>query len=304
MAESPEHAFLETEFLQVLKNFSATSIYGYTEADRKKYDLSCILQRDWDRPLIGQALWSHEKGLDKDLRMLITSDSADIWTYILKDSIKNKAALFEVINDFKKSRYCNDLYKLKIFWIPPDFDADSEKQQKLIGDILKNAIVDDLLFNVVFGRLTADDFNYFIQGFSGLYGLQIAILSHIAVNGLWNYQRVHEALDVSKGPIREKIGQLQAKGFITGTGMGSYISLKGRVLLSIIKKTIEEYQTGNFSPELSFLLTKLEQPLSPTFSEDLSRMNNLDILLRDYNSALSYTGFTLDESKFKINGDF
>jgi hypothetical protein len=88
MSESPEHLFLKNQFLQIVEDFSSTKVYGYTEADRKKYDMSCIILRDWERPLVGQAMWSNEKGLDKDIRTLVTSERADIWAYVIKNTIK------------------------------------------------------------------------------------------------------------------------------------------------------------------------------------------------------------------------
>ena len=61
MAESAEHTFLKGEFLNVLETFSLTSIFGYVEGDRKKYDMSCVIKRDWERPLVGQALIPQEE---------------------------------------------------------------------------------------------------------------------------------------------------------------------------------------------------------------------------------------------------
>jgi hypothetical protein len=61
MAESPEHQFLKSEATKVLEDFSCLHLYGYTETDRKKFDFSCLLERDWSRPLVGQVLWKHSQ---------------------------------------------------------------------------------------------------------------------------------------------------------------------------------------------------------------------------------------------------
>jgi hypothetical protein len=68
VAEAPEHQFLSHKFLEVLAEFSQLKLYGYTEADRKKFDFACVLHRDWDRSLVGQTLWKHTEGIDKDIR--------------------------------------------------------------------------------------------------------------------------------------------------------------------------------------------------------------------------------------------
>lgn len=307
MAESPEHYFLKSEFLKVLEDFSATKIYGYSESDRKRYDMSCSIKRDWERPLVGQTLWGNESGIDKDVRTLVTTSEADIWAYVVRDSVKNRATLYEIVKDYKNSKYRESLFKLKLFWIPNDFDADKENERRVVGDILKNSVVDDLLFNIVFGNLTVTDFIFFIRGIRGIFGLPLAILSHIATNGLGNFVTIHKTLAVSKSPIREKAGQLQAKGFLTGTGLITHISLKGRVLLSIIKRLIEEYESKKFTPELVFILSKLGQQIEITTKDGetiIALTEDIKQLIEEYYSAKKFDGFTLDETKFIINGDY
>ncbi len=306
MAESPEHLFLKSSFLKVIEDFSSTDIYGYTEGDRKKFDMSCSLKRDWERPLVGQTLWSHEAGIDKDLRMLITEEEASIWAYVMRDTVKNRASVYEAIQDFKNSGYRDSLFKLRLFWVPPDFDADKESQRQLLHGILQEKIVDDILFHVIFGNLTRDDFQFFFEELVGIYGLSLALLAYIANHGMGNYVMLSDALGVSRGPIREKIGPLHAKRFITGTGLHLTISLKGRVFLSIVRRFMEEYRSGFLSPEMKFLLNRLGQEFilveienkDPTF---LPR--DLQTLVREYTSAERFPGFSLDESKFMVVTD-
>lgn len=71
MAESLEHEFLKNHFNLILQRFSNLKLYGFTETERKRFDLSCLLERDWTRPLVGQVLWRHSSGIDKDLRTLL-----------------------------------------------------------------------------------------------------------------------------------------------------------------------------------------------------------------------------------------
>ncbi len=62
MAESPEHEFLSTAFLDTLSEFANSRLYTYREASRRKFDFACDLIRDWTRPLVGQTLWKHTEG--------------------------------------------------------------------------------------------------------------------------------------------------------------------------------------------------------------------------------------------------
>jgi len=78
MPESPEHEFLKTRFNEVLRDFSSLKLYGFTETDRKRFDFSCLLERDWTRPVAGQVLWRHTDGIDKDVRTLLTDTESEI----------------------------------------------------------------------------------------------------------------------------------------------------------------------------------------------------------------------------------
>jgi hypothetical protein len=91
MAEAPEHVFLSNKFLEVLQRFSKSELYSYTEAERKKFDFACNLTRDWNRLVVGQTLWKHTEGVDKDIRTMLTDSNADIWTYIVRHNVKNRA---------------------------------------------------------------------------------------------------------------------------------------------------------------------------------------------------------------------
>ncbi len=263
MAEAREHGFLSRAFLEVLEEFSQLKLYGYTEAERRKFDFACVLKRDWDRPLVGQTLWKHTKGVDKDLRLLLTEPKADIWPYIARDNIKNRALLYEVVHDFRNSSYKNQLYKLKVFWIPQDFDADSERDREVIRDDLKSAVVQDILFNVIFGNLTSDDIRFFLSA-TGIQGLNLAVLYEVATRGFVNYPDLSDRLSVSPAPLRERILNLLGSGFLWQLGQGSsyYVSLRGRVFLELLHRLTVDFKTGHLTPELRYILSKLE--IEPT----------------------------------------
>ncbi|PCD05707.1 hypothetical protein CMV16_22000 [Peribacillus simplex] len=279
MAESPEHIFLSDYFLEVMYEFSELRLYGFKEADRKKYDFACILEKDWQRPLIGQTLWKHTEGIDKDIRIMLGEKQANIWSYIARDTTKNRALLHEVVEDYKNMGMENDLYRLKVFWVPHDFDADNLESQSIIKTILKESVVTDILFNIVFGTLSANDIRYFLND-TGLIGLNFAVLHEVATNGFINYPQLSKRFEVSAGPLRERIIRLTGSGLLWQLGTGSmyYVSLKGRVFLQIINRLFTEVVHNNtISAEMLFIIRKLG--LEPTkmvdrFEMDLSKVRN------------------------------
>ena len=265
MAEAPEHAFLCKKFLEIIEAFSKSEVYGYTEASRKKFDFACDIQRDWRRPLVGQTLWKHQEGVDKDIRSMVLEPDTDIWVYLIRDNVKNRALLQEVLQDFRRAAQGDQLFKLKRFWIPEDFDADDENARKVVESTLKDAIVNDLLLNVVFGKLSSTDVKYFLNA-PGALGLNLAVLYEIATQGFVNYPALSKKFGVSAGPLREKVFNLLGSGFIwcwQGASM-YYVSLKGRVFLDLLRKyTIEEENQATVSHEVKYLFKMLGVDIAP-----------------------------------------
>ena len=261
MAESPEHEFLKTHFNDVLRDFSALKLYGFTETDRKRFDFSCLLERDWTRPLAGQVLWRHTNGIGKDIQTLLTDAGSEIKVYLASDTVQHHSAFEETVSDFRRSGRFNDLFRLKAIWIPSDFDADKDKQRLVVGSIVKSKILEDILFNVVFGRITSGDIRLFL-GASGIAGLNLVVLHNIATEGFINIAGLHQRLGVSAGPIREKLLILSGAGFITKPiGVLKYeVTPKGRVFLDILGRLVIEYHGESIGTELAYVLTKLECP--------------------------------------------
>jgi len=253
MAEGPEHAFLKEKFIEVLYDFSQLKLYGFKETERKKFDFSCTLTRDWSRPLVGQTVWKNTKGMDKDIRLLISDKESEIKAYLARDTIEHRLLLEEVVSDFRKVTP-KQLFKLKVFWITQDFDADEVAQRNLVFDNLRNLIVKDILFNVVFGNLLPQDLELFLD-VSGIVGLNIALLCEIATNGFFNIPDMSKRLHTSKGPIREKLILLKSRELLKGDF--NEITPKGRALFDIIGRLRQELQAENLSPELQYILTKL-----------------------------------------------
>lgn len=259
MAEAPEHSFLSQKFLDILHGFSGLQLYGYTEAERKKFDFACDIHRDWRRVLVGQTLWKHDEGIDKDIRSLLTKSEADILAYVIRDNVKNRNAFSEAMQDFRNIGYGDQLFRLKPFWIPNDFDADSDQARKVVEDSLKMAVVQDILFNVIFGNLAVNDIRFFL-GLPGIPGLNLAILYKIATLGFTSYSLLSKELKVSINPVREKVLMLEGCGLVSRSGLGSpYISLKGRVFLELLRRLLIEVSDNNsLTPELRYILTWLD----------------------------------------------
>lgn len=258
MAESVEHLFLKDVATEILSDFSSTKLYGFTETERKKYDMSCLLERDWSRPLVGQVLWKHSDGIEKDIRTLITDKEAEIQLYVASDKVKHHALFEEVISDYRKSLYADQLWKLKTIWVPSDFDADNEEHRNIAKDIIKDQLVNDLLFNVVFGNLTKMDFIHFCYS-TGTPGLNIAILHHIATKGFTNIKGLSKALDVSAGPIRERLALMQGIGVLETPqgGINYQDTQKGRVLLELMSVVYSDTLSVSKNDELVYILNKL-----------------------------------------------
>lgn len=246
-----------------MEEFSALDLYGCAEADRRRFDFAVTLTRDWSRPLAGQTLWNHSAGVDKDIRMLMTDRESEIKAYVIRDNVKNHALLAEVIQDFKRTELGRDLFKLKTLWVPDGFDADDELQRATMRDVLRSSVVEDILFNVVFGRLSAQDVAVFLSA-SGTVGLTFALFLYIAREGMiGNIAEPKSALGVSAGPIRERLLVLQAAGFVgapngrPGVSLINELTAKGRVFLDVVARLSTELRSVSISEEFHYILEKL-----------------------------------------------
>lgn len=268
MAESAEHQFLSQCTTEVLGRLSRTSLYAYVEAERRKFDFACELHRDWSRPLVGQTLWNHTSGVDKDVRTMLLDAEADICAYVARDTIKARRLLSEVIHDFRSSGSIVRPHRLRVFWVPEDFDADDESQRRLVTELLSEQVSKDILMNVVFGNLTAEDVRFFVRT-SGLAGLHLALLFTIST-AAEEYSRVRdlaEILQVSQGAIRERLIRLSGSGFLRQFGGGATLAgatLKGRVFLDLCGVLRREAASEVLSAELLHLMRLLDMRYAPS----------------------------------------
>lgn len=123
------------------------------------------------------------------------------------------------MKDFRSSGAPVAPHRLRVFWVPQDFDADDEAQRELVAGLLRESVSRDILMNVVFGNLTAEDVRFFVRT-SGVAGPHLAVLYMIST-ALEPYLRTKELaaqLGVSAGAIRERLLRLLGCGFLTQFG--------------------------------------------------------------------------------------
>ena len=266
MAESGEHRFLSQCITNTLAQLSQSNLYTYAEAERRKFDFACELKRDWSRPLVGQTLWRHTAGVDKDLRTMLLDPEAEICAYVARDTIKARRLLSEAIKEFRVIGKNIAPHRLKVFWVPQDFDADDETQRDLISASLRDSVGRDILMNVVFGNLTGDDVRFFART-AGWPGLNLAVLHMMSTSPDpdLSTKDIAIALGASPGAIRERLLRLAGCGFLTPSGSGATPSrptLKGRVFLDFCGELWR--QIPKLSAEILQILRLLDLRFAPS----------------------------------------
>lgn len=259
MPESAEHQFLKSAFIEVVRRFSSLGLYGFVETQRKVFDFSCRLTRSWDQPLVGQVLWNHGRGLEKDLRTLLHDVESPIKAYVLRDSVRSRQALDEVLRSYKANDSDGRLTQLRVFWVPSDFDADDPKQREHARSRLQAEIVHDILFNVVFGRLRPEHVEMFLQ-IPGIQGLSLGILYHISTQGFISIRKLTQQFDTSASPIRETLLVLHGAGMIQRQpeSLHYFTTERGRVFLDLLARLVRELrEETNLTRDLLFLLHEL-----------------------------------------------
>lgn len=268
MAESAEHQFLSRCVTDVLGRMSKSRLYAYVEAERRKFDFACELRRDWSRPLVGQTLWSHTAGVDKDLRTMLLDSDAEICAYVARDTIKARRLLSEGMRDFRSSGAPVRPHRLRVFWVPNDFDADDEAQRKFVSGMLEENVSRDILMNIVFGNLGPEDIRFFVRA-SGVAGLNIAVL-HLLSTTREKYKSTKDisaALGVSASAVRERLLRLLGSGFASQFGGGALlvqVTTKGRVFLDFCGELQKQVVEGVFTDEMRHIMRLLELRYAPS----------------------------------------
>ena len=160
------------------------------------------------------------------------------------------------------------------FRVPQDFDADDEAQRDLVAGMLGESVARDILMNIVFGNLAAEDVRFFVRT-SGLPGLHLALLHEIAMSREDHVPSgdLADRLGVSPGAVRERLLRLLGCGFVDQFGGGaslSHATLKGRVFLDLCGQLQRQAASG-LEPEMLQILRLLEMRYAPSAVERSAR---------------------------------
>lgn len=296
MAESAEHSFLSESVLSIIEEVSTSRLYAYKESERKRFDFSCDLATSWKRLISGQTLWKHAEGIDKDVRIMLSDSEPDVLVYVARNTMKNKATLHEIVSDYKKTTLGNSLPRLRMFWVPEDFDADLEEHRNLIYAELKQAVSRDLLLSVVLGNITKNDVHEF-STWSGTLGATFAVLAEIDRAGFGNYTRLAKSLSIGAALAKDRVIRLSLTGFIARsdvrkTGSMYEVSAKGRAMMDICGRLYgERHKNGNVDAGLQYICSLL--------GLEVRRIDVWNVGLRN----VSYDGSVSDEWG-PLYGDF
>jgi hypothetical protein len=256
MAESVEHTFLSETALNIMEESANTQLFGCRESGRKKFDFSCDLTKDWTRAVSGQTLWKHDRdGIDKDLRTLLTDDETAAAVYVARDSVATRGRVEEIIQDYRRSPLRKNLSRLRIFWIPADFDADDEKARTVVRAGLRNDVYRDLLMRVALGGITHQDVRNF--AISGRLGLPVWLLGQLSRDEyLDNYTRASKRYGIGIPSLKEEILRLELTGIVSREE-GKYYGLvqvteKGQAMLDICAR-LHGYLSGKWEEGEEFL---------------------------------------------------
>jgi hypothetical protein len=123
----------------------------------------------------------------------------------------------EIIRDYRNSPLRPSLAKLRIFWIPADFDADDEQAREVVRAGLRHDIYQDLLLRVALGGITSQDVRNF--AISGRMGYPVWILNQISKDGyLDNYTSASKRYRIGIPSLKEEILGLELTGMVSREG--------------------------------------------------------------------------------------
>jgi hypothetical protein len=268
-----------------MEDASSSRLFGYTEGQRKLFDFSCDLKRDWSKVVAGQTLWKHGgDGIDKDIRTFLNEEDIHAAVYIARHESRLRARFTEVTQSYLKTPMRGRLSRLRVFWVPADFKASDEEACESVHNALKEEIAKDLLLQVALGGLTPQDATRFSS--SKRPGLPIAILSYVKEHGYRNNRRAAKDLDVSLDALRYEIERLYIIGFLESDSLqgGIYrITDSGSAMLDISSR-LRDYLRGNLgdgnvNEEFEHIcrLLGIDYPSIPTTTRLLGKKAEVDI---------------------------
>ncbi|MEV4757307.1 hypothetical protein AB0J86_19625 [Micromonospora sp. NPDC049559] len=271
MARSAEHDFVTEKFIETASELSRSELYGYKEADRGLFDFAATLTANNQRQLVGQTLTHHAAGIDKDLSALLFESKSNLPIYLYSHDARNEARVQEFLQ--RASEQLPDRTRLVRLIRYPAFDADQEEERLAVAAAIRSQILDDLLLNVLFGRLTASDVDLFLQG-TGIPGLLLAALENIASHGFINFPTLARPLGMKPSTLRSRVQSLLTAGMLTQQVGASVFSATPRAAIFLRAcRLLARHPV--ISGELAFILQRLglwegtANPPTPTSLEEL-----------------------------------
>jgi hypothetical protein len=244
MAESPEHAFLSATMLDLMVESAKCDLFVCRESERKRFDFSCNVTRDWTRAISGQTLWKHDRdGIDKDLRTLLTDDDSLATVYVARDSVAVRGRVDEILQDYRRTALASSLSKLRILWVPGDFDADDERSRGVVREALRREVYRDLLLKVVLGGLTAPDVKNLVK--TNGYAAWVLAQIHSEVR-LEDYTTAYGRYGIEPRQLTQELMRLELIGMVSrGRDSEFHIEVteKGRAMAEIYLR-INAYLRG------------------------------------------------------------
>ncbi|WP_280297082.1 hypothetical protein [Nocardia abscessus] len=292
-------------FIESARELSRSEVFGYAEADRGRFDFACVLTRDHSRNLIGQTLTHHAAGIDKDLGSLLHDLGGELPVYLYPHEARSEGRVQEFLYN-ARGRLPDRVELLRLFRYPV-FDADNDAERNAVANAIKSQVIDDLLLNVLFGRLSSSDIDFFLNGL-GIPGLLMATLNEIAVNGFLNFPTLGKVLNSNPTTLRPRVSTLVAAGMLEQAARGSFYRAtpRARVFLRICHLLLRGAMIG---AELAFILNRLnlgdgtavriaspDDMVSMQFSSEMKRailLHELHHAIKEFGASFSGEGFLL-----------
>ncbi|MFF8730273.1 hypothetical protein ACF073_27900 [Streptomyces sp. NPDC015171] len=250
MATSREHEYLSNAALRIMESASHSGLFGYTEGQRKLFDFSCDLKKDWSKVVVGQTLWKHGgDGIDKDLRTLLNERDVAAAVYIARHESRLRARFAEVTQSYLDTPMRGRLSRLRVFWVPADFKVGDDRVTESIYASLKEEMTKDLLLHVTLGGLSPRDVLRFSS--SRRPGLPVAILSHVKKHGYRSHKHTAMTLDTNLNALKYETERLFIIGFLESESLqgGIYQVTESRNAMLDVCSRLRDYLNGNLGEE-------------------------------------------------------
>jgi len=295
MPASAEHEYVTTCFNEIVTDLSRVDVYTYENVERQAFDFSCTMRVNLSRAVVGQTLWKHASGIEKDIRTLLFEDTAEIKVYLVRSDATTKRHVRATIDDYRRSGLFDDrLFRLLCLDVPV-FDADDEAARVEVKAALRDQVADHLLFRTVFGGLSARDV-WFLLHLENTTSHDLAYnlrLLHYIRSGRYISNR-GTAFDLGSNAnkVRERLRVLFGAGFIEPVHGQYAVTESGETFLRMLDRFGAEVRDRRLTPELIYLLRKIGCDVAdihrvpdPASGESLRPMHvlTMGLLFNDYN---------------------